>query len=114
MQSLIDYYDLVPDGRIPEAMAGACAWLWDHAVDAQSGWVKYDAFAPATPWHTDLNGMLVNAWGFLYNVTGDDLYRQQGDILFEHIWDEGGYSWSPKQFAQIWRRSCDYVTRWRA
>lgn len=113
MQSLIDYYDFVADSRIPQALIGTCAWLWENAVNAKTGYVKYDVWA-GNESHTGLNPMMYNAWGFLYNVTGNDLYRQQGDILFEHQFDDGAWSWSPKQFAQIYRRSTDYVTRWRA
>lgn len=119
-QSLIDYFDLTEDERIPEALIAATRYIWDHGVNEKTGYVMYDLWTPGGINHdnqiayTSLNGMMFNAWGFLYAVTGNDLYRQQGDILFEHQFDDGGYSWSPKQFAQCYRRSIDYVTRWRA
>lgn len=119
-QSLIDYFDMTGDDRIPEALIAATRYIWDHGVDEKTGYVMYDLWTPGGINHdnevayTSLNPMMYNAWGFLFHTTGDDLYRQQGDILFEHQFDDGGYSWSPKQFAQVYRRSIDYVTRWRA
>jgi hypothetical protein len=114
MQALIDYYEIMPDERIPPAIATTCQWIWEIAVDGATGYVKYDAFKPTTDWFTGLNGLMCNAWGFLYAVSGDDIWRQQGDILFQHMWDDHAYDWSPKQFAQCFRRTIDYVTRWRA
>lgn len=122
MQALVDYYDYRKDPRIPQALMGTCTWLWQNAVDPNTGFVKYDVWnqeARSVDAHstgtayTSLNPLMYNAWGFLYAVTGDHGWRQQGDILFEHQFDDGEWSWSPKQFAQIYRRSMDYVTRWR-
>lgn len=114
MQSLIDAYEIKPDERIPPALTTVCNWLWENAVDGKTGYSKYDAFTPTTDWYTGLNPLMYNAWAFLYSVTGQDVWRQQGDILFEHTFDDQAYSWSPKQFGQIYRRSIDYVTKWRA
>lgn len=120
MQTLIDYYDFVADPRIPQSLMGTCAWLWENAVDARSGYVLYDVWSEGGVNHdnekayTGLNPLMYNGWGFLYNLTGDNQWRRQGDILFEHQFADGAYSWSPKQFAQTYRRSTDYVTRWRA
>lgn len=113
-QSLIDYFDLTSDERIPESLMGATRYIWDHGVNEKTGYVKYDLWTPVTDWHTGLNPLMYNAWGFLFKTTGNDLYRQQGDVLFEHQFDDQAYAWSPKQFAQMYRRSIDYVTRWRA
>jgi hypothetical protein len=120
MQSLIDYYDIVKDDRIPQSLMTTCAWLWNYAVDAKNGQVLYDVWSPGgvngdnETAYTGLNPLMYNAWGFLYSVTGDNQWRRQGDILFEHQFDDYSYGWSPKQFAQIYHRSTDYVTRWRA
>lgn len=113
-QALIDYFDLTRDKRIPQALETACEYMWYAAVNADTGYTRYDIFDPHTEWFTSLNLLMVNAWGFMYGITGNDLYRQQGDILFAHVFDDGNYQWQPKQFAQIFRRSIDYVTRWRA
>jgi len=114
MQTLIDCYDMDPDDRIPQAIAATCEWLWQNAVDAQTGRVEYDAWHNEETTYTSLNGLMLNAWGFLYKLTGDSVYRRQGDVLFAHIFDDDEWSWTPKQFAQIYRRTIDYVTRWRA
>lgn len=112
-QALIDYYDLVPDPRIPSELAIMTQFIWTQAVNQYNGFVRYDIYDPNTEWHTGLNPLMYNAWGFLYGLTGNDLYRQQGDILFEHQFDDGNSQWGPKQFAQMYCRSIDYVTRWR-
>lgn len=114
-QALTDYFDMVKqDERIPEALMMATQYIWQKAVKQTIGYTLYDIFDPNGPYYTGLNNMMINAWGFLYKLTGDQMYREQGDILFSHVFADENYSWSPKQFSQIYHRSIDYVTRWRA
>lgn len=114
-QALTDYFDMVDeDERIPESLIAATQYIWQRAVNGETGYTLYDIFDPNSPQYTGLNTMMTNAWGFLYKLTGDQMYREQGDILFSHVFDDGNFEWSPKQFSQIYHRSIDYVTRWRA
>jgi hypothetical protein len=50
------------------------------------------------------------AYAWYWNPTGDDTYRQRGDLLFEHAIDDSADGfWSGKEFSQNYKASFDYV-----
>jgi hypothetical protein len=115
-EALIDWFDMTSDPRVIQALKTGCDYLWNHGVDPATGMVLYDLWKPTGDRFCSLNLLMVNAWGFLWRVTGDALYRDQGDILFQHFNDDpgGGITWSSKMFAQNYRSSFDYVQKYRS
>lgn len=59
----------------------------------------------------ELHAIFVPAWAFMWQRTGNDLYRKQGDAMWSTIWDRN-ISYSGKIFGQSFRWSFDYVS-WR-
>src|SRR5450759_5965043 len=108
---LIDYYEYtvahgVPDYRIPPAVKQTMGWLWANAIitdpkDSLYGHAYYFPplfhgykLEPHTGITTTrlrlgavyagLNDLFSPVWAWYYNLTGDDKYRQQGDVLWSH------------------------------
>lgn len=110
-EALIGYYThITPDPRIPPAIKKMLDWTWNAGWDKKA---KQLVYQPDTvPWtgHNGLIGLLVPAFAWYYNVSGDVVYLQRGDELFSHMFDEPFYS--GKQFSQAFRWSFDYVA-WR-
>ena len=126
-EALIAYYqEIYPDPRIPNAVKIAADWLWTHAWDAPnktfwyenqisdpsqipSGYWPSATFSSSAP---DLNLLIAPAYAWLYRMTGDTTYRDQGDQVFvggvANSWLDG-----PKQFNQNYRWSFAFV-KWRS
>jgi hypothetical protein len=101
-------------------------WTW-AAIDDPSamsggssvyGWsvynLIYSTLWPGLPkvnaigtYHSGLNNLFCPAWAWLYNLTGNDVYRQRGDLMFEHHLDEA--PWLGKQYSQTYEIGCDYA-----
>lgn len=115
-EALLNWYDLTQDPRVISALQVATNYIWQRGVDPATGMVLYDLWQPGGDRFTGLNLLMANAWAFLWKTTGDTVARDRGDILFQHFADDpgDGIAWSPKQFAQTYRNSFDYVLRYRA
>ena len=64
----------------------------------------------------ELNDLVATAYAWYWNLTGIDIYRIEGDLLFQHDTDSSpvdDVTWNGKIFSQTFRWSFDYV-RWRS
>jgi len=119
---LIDYYrDFEPDPRIPAAVERANEYLWTTQWKQGSQAFSYASVncAPnkfgtnvgGTEPAGDLNGLMVDSFGWLYQQTGDPKWRTRGDAIFAGIvaprW-ASNYSGS-KQFNQAYTSSFRYL-----
>jgi hypothetical protein len=109
LESLIHYHDLTKDERIPVIVDRFLEWIWKNARDPQTGTkLVYNPLALPQAYNTVANNMVAPAWAWLWRLTGNDLYRERGDILFAHALDDS-IDYSGKIFAQNFRWSMDYV-----
>jgi len=110
MEALIQYYEESKDPRVPPAIKAAVDGLWDRAwIPAKKSF--YYESTQATLASPDLNLLIAPAYAWMYKLTGDPVYQQRGDLIFQGgvvgAWLDGG-----KQFSQNYRWSFDYVN-WR-
>jgi hypothetical protein len=117
-EALIGYYEKTNDPRIFPAVKTAMDWLWANAwVPAnQAFWYENFVPTPAQPFPAkagapDLNLMIAPAYAWLYQMTGDTKYRDQGDQIFAGG-VAGAYLGGGKQFNQNYKWSFDFV-KWR-
>jgi len=128
METLINYYELdaaeghVPDARIPLEIKKTLDWLSSTQYIAATHVLAYQPYE--LPWSptlvggtlygaTELNDLVAPAYAWYWSKSGNAQYLTQGDDLFNHVWDDGGgWTWSVKEFNQIYKWSFDYV-RWR-
>jgi hypothetical protein len=110
LEVLIRYHDLVSaDSRIPEVVGKSLDYMWE--------W--WDPSARAFSYNTtdcgvggldpapDLNMLILWPYGWYYQLTGNDVYRQRGDDILEG--GLAGTFWSGhKQFNQSFMRSWRY------
>jgi hypothetical protein len=116
LQALIRVQAVMPDPRIPQAIATAIDGLWtrtwlpaaeafmytDRVASDQSGGME-----PAS----DLNLLIAPAYAWMYLQSGNTLYRDRGDQIFAGG-VKGAYLGIAKLFNQNYMWSFDYVT-WR-
>ena len=109
-EALIQYYEETKDPRVPPAIKAAADGLWARAWIPDGNGFYYESTNP-TKAAPDLNLLIAPAYAWLYRLTGDPVYQQRGDLIFqggvEGAWLEQG-----KQFSQNYRWSFDYV-KWR-
>jgi len=110
--ALIRYYTVFEaDPRIPGAVQRAVDYLWTRQWSASAGGFQYvdnacngDSTGPTA----DLNGLIVNGFGFVAKQTGDASYYTKGDAVFEGgvagVWLGGS-----KQFNQHYTTSYRYL-----
>jgi hypothetical protein len=60
---------------------------------------------------SDLNNLLAPAFAWYWRLTGDDKYRERGDDLFSHEYDDNN-PWNAKEWSQSFYWSWDFVA-WR-
>jgi hypothetical protein len=137
METLINYYEIdiaeghTPDARIPLEIKKTLDWLWSTQYVPSTHAMAYQPYE--LPWSpslvggtqfeaTELNDLLAPAYAWIWSKTGNNTYLTEGDVLFQHVWDsaggqieggDGGWTWSVKEFNQIYKWSFDYV-RWRS
>jgi hypothetical protein len=117
-ESLIQYYELTGDLRIPPTIKAMLDWMWDYGWDKAAHKMVYnpDPVGPkcsslCQQYLTDLINLVAPAYAWYWRITGSQVYLARGDELFEHALDED-ISWNGKIFSQNYRWSFDYV-RWR-
>jgi hypothetical protein len=125
MEALIIYDRVIGDARIVPALQKCVAWEWTTqwvpAVPTSSP--AFGAFQYAnitsgevsTNAYSDLNGLLLPAWGHLYAKTGNAAYKTQGDVILSSMVTgdsqpavPGSGIYSIKQFGQEFRSSPRY------
>jgi hypothetical protein len=137
MEALITYYELdvaegnSPDARIPLEIKKVLDWWKATQYIPQTYTLASDAYdLPDNPAlvggplfdSTELNDLVATAWAWYWYKSGNNTYMNQGDLLFQHVWDSaqgqnngGGLGWtySVEQYNQVYKWSFDYV-RWRS
>ena len=110
LQTLISYYDLTSDPRIPPTVKKILDWEWDNGIDKTTYQFSYDAFfvPPRVSITERFNNLLIPAWAWYWKLTGDDTYRIQGDLLFKNGIDSDRIKYG-KWFNQNYDWSFDYV-----
>jgi hypothetical protein len=110
-EALIQYYEETNDPRIPHAIKAMADGLWSRAWDATEKAFYYESTNPTNMAPT-LNNLIAPMYAWLYKMTGDPVYQQRGDAIFEgwvlNGWPEG----AGKFYSQGYRWSFDYV-EWR-
>jgi hypothetical protein len=136
LEALITYYELdlaegnTPDARIPLEIKKTLDWLESTQYIASNHVFAYDAYdLPVSPAlvpgilfdATELNDLVSPAFAWYWYKSNNSTYLNEGDDLFYHVWDsaggqiaggDGGWTWSVKEFNQVYKESFDYV-RWR-
>jgi hypothetical protein len=117
-EALINYYELTKDPRVPPTVKLMLDWMWDFGWNKSTFQIVYnpDPIGPKCSsgclvYHANLINMIVPAFAWYWQLTGDGIYQQRGDEMWVHGLDET-VSWGPKIFNQSFRWSPDYV-RWR-
>jgi hypothetical protein len=111
-EALIEYYDATGDGRVPSLIQLAADNLWQQSWDSGSGSFLYaNGDGTTTAGYSDLNLLIVPLYGWIYQYTGDDRYRNWGDQIFT-IGVTSAYLDGGKQFSQNYRWSMKYIG-WR-
>ena len=120
--ALILYYQFVAqDPRILSAVKRNIDYNWTnvwlgHRENSQSfAYYEWSYTAPQDPnWSGgryaagDLNLMMVNAFGWVYSMTGDVAYRDRGNLIFKGGIDLG-YVEGSKQFNQMYHGSWRFI-----
>jgi hypothetical protein len=113
MEALAMYDRLIGDTRIVPAMQKCTGWLWNtqwmstaqsfHYGTVNSGTINTDPAAV-------LNGLFLVGWGWMYEKTGNPIYRTQGDEIFRGLVQRGTTEiFSVKQFDQVFRNGSRYM-----
>jgi hypothetical protein len=120
-EALIDYYELTKDPRIPEAIKVMLDWMWDYGWDKGNHRLIYNPDPPGPTCSAKTGGcqtynnavinMVVPAFAWYWRVTGNSLYQQRGDEMFQHAFD-ADLTYFGKTFSQNFRWSFNYL-RWR-
>lgn len=118
MDTLIQWYDLNlaeghPDYRVLPVIKEALDGLWrDNWLPQQKmfDYNRYTLPVKRALAYTALNNLVSVAYAWYWLQTGDTIERDRGDLLFQHAFDSpGDYSWSGKQFSQLYEFSFDFV-----
>jgi hypothetical protein len=110
-EALIQYWQESRDPRVPPAIKTAMDELWDWAWVPADKSFFYESTGNTSSGAPDLNLLIAPAFAWLYMLTGDPLYQQRGDLVFEGG-VEGAWLDQGKQFSQNYRWSFDFVD-WR-
>jgi hypothetical protein len=111
-EALISYYEHTKDPRIPPTIKQMLDWNWNSAWDQQLYRMPYDYVHVPPEYDNTLNNLIVPAYAWYWQLTGDDTYRVRGDEIFLHALDDD-ISFTGKVFSQNYKWSFDYV-RWRS
>ncbi len=113
-EALIQYYDKTKDTRVFPLLQMAADSLWANSWNVGCQCFNYYQDTPPDPTHIslsqDLNGLIAPLYGWVYMMTGQTKYRDEGDQVFNGTL--GAYLDGGKQFSQTYRWSGKYVD-WR-
>ena len=118
MDTLIHWYELNlaeghPDYRVLPVIKEALDGLWRDNWLPQQKMFEYNRYklpVNRSLAFTALNNLVSVAYAWYWLQTGDTVERDRGDLLFQHAFDSpGDYSWSGKQFSQLYEFSFDFV-----
>jgi hypothetical protein len=118
METLIHWYELNlteghPDYRVLPVIKEALDGLWRDNWMPQQKVLNYNRFLlppNPSPAFKALNNLVSVGYAWYWMQTGDNAQRDRGDLLFEHALDDpDSYSWSGKQFSQLYEFSFDFV-----
>jgi hypothetical protein len=120
MEALINWYELTvlennPDYRVPVVIKQVLDALWNTWWIPNDNSFLYSYYnIPNINNFPELNNLVASAYAWYWSQTGDDTYLTEGDLMFQHTFDNpGAYAYSGKQFSQIYKWSFDYVN-WRS
>lgn len=121
MEALIAYHKYSNDERILLVVKQAADWLWNNAWDARGQSFPYIICEPGATQKecagaskkgtADLNLLIAPAYAWLYFVTGESRYAEQGDAIFSGGVRQADLN-NGKRFSQSYRWSFDYLN-WR-
>lgn len=111
-EALIQYYELTQDPRVPVAIKTMLDWIWEQAYDPVTHSFAYNSLLIPPKYVNQQSFLIIPAYAWYWQLTGDPLYLERGDDLFAHALDVD-ISYSGKIFNQNYRWSFDYV-RWRS
>ncbi len=118
-ESLIQYYELTKDPKVPPAIKMMLDGDWEKAYDTKSHQLAYnpDPQGPTCSvgcgkFVPDISNLIAPAYAWYWRFSNDDVYRQRGDEIFGNAMHTD-ISYSGKIFSQNYRWSFDYV-RWRS
>lgn len=111
-EALIQYYGLTGDTRIPPVIKTMLDWLWQNAYSSNVHALAYDTLAVPVSYDSELSNMVLPAFAWYWQLTGDPTYQERADDLFAHAFDTD-ISYNAKIFNENFRWSFDYV-RWRS
>jgi hypothetical protein len=115
-EQLSEWYKLTRDPRVPVVMKAYSDRHWNYWLN-QETWQSYYNVYPfgercgtACQLYTDpqLNCFLVYLNWFIWRITGDNTYRDRGDALFAHMYDQG-VPFYMKMSNEIYFRTMDGV-----
>lgn len=112
---LIAHYELTHDPRILPAVERGARWIWNECWLPEYAAFKYTDRVVAsggTEPAPDLNLLIAPIYAWLWNQTGDPIYRDMADQIFAGG-VRGAWLVGAKQFNQNYTSSFDYV-RWRS
>ncbi|HUI84378.1 MAG TPA: hypothetical protein VL240_09150 [Candidatus Binatia bacterium] len=128
MESLTTYYELdlaegnTPDARIPLEIKKTLDWLESSEYIPSTHLFVFQVYdVPRNPalvsgtlyQASSLNNLIATAFAWYWSKTNNSTYLNEGDDLFRHVFDDAGWTWSVKEFNQVYKWSFDYV-RWRS
>lgn len=110
-EALIQYWEASADPRVPPLIQLAADQLWSKSWDAPSQSFLYYNNDLTTMPSPDLNLLIVPIYGWVFQRTGTQLYRDRGDQIF-NAGVAGAFLGAGKQFSQNYRWSGRYLS-WR-
>ena len=121
-EALIEYHSLTKDPRIVPTIRLMADWMIDcawannkllinpAALNLVDGSLYYCSWGCGTS-NTELIGLVVPAFAWLWRETGEARYRDMGDAMWAHMLDTP-ITYSGKIFAQNFKWTFDFL-RWR-
>ncbi len=119
MRSLIEYWELTRDPRVPPAIKTALNWIWANGWQESSRkmYLNPEPLGPRCDWgcqypDTELINLSAAAWAWYWSITGDTTARTRADELFTRALATD-ISYSGKIFSQNYTWSFQHV-KWRS
>jgi len=110
-EALIQYWDVSRDPRVPSMLQLAADQLWSQSWNAGCACFLYYNGDGTTYQSQDLNLLIAPLYGWVFQQTGSENYRNMGDQIF-NSGVSGAWLYGGKQFSQNYRWSDKYV-QWR-